>query len=109
MTGQNPLNSEHLLFEIRQSAWTGSRNFATTCWNSVGSEFADWLLNVPSSCNGPQNSPRSRANRVKQEVFRRYGLEINLNVASRLLRKHGSWRRGQLAASKRKHAHVPIA
>ena len=46
-------------------------------------EIAQWISEAPT------NQSRWRANRVKNEVVRRYGLEISLDVASRLLRKHG--------------------
>ena len=59
-------------------------------------EIAQWISEAAT------NQPRWRANRVKNEVFRRYGLEISLDVASRLLRKHGPWRRRRVSAPRRR-------
>jgi len=50
-------------------------------------EIAEWIGQAPT------NQARWRADRVKNEVFRRFGVEISLTVAYRLLRRHGPWRR----------------
>lgn len=59
-------------------------------------EIAQWIAAVPT------NQPRWRSNRVKNEVLRRFGLEISLDVAARLLRKHGPWVRRRISAPRRK-------
>ncbi len=59
-------------------------------------EIAQWIAAAPT------NQPRWRSNRVKNEVLRRFGLEINLDVAARLLRKHGPWVRRRISAPGRR-------
>jgi transposase len=59
-------------------------------------QIAQWISEAPT------NQSRWRSNRVKNEVFRRYALEISLDVASRLLRKHGPWRRRRVSAPRRR-------
>lgn len=59
-------------------------------------EIAQWIADAPT------NQPRWRANRVKNEVQRRFGLEISLNVATRLLRIHGPWIRRRIGAPHRR-------
>lgn len=66
-------------------------------------EIADWIANAPT------NQPRWRITRVRNEVFRRFGLEISGEVASRLLRHHGPWTRRRLATPRRKAKHAPVA
>lgn len=58
-------------------------------------EIAQWIAEAPT------NQPRWRSNRVKNEIFRRFGLEVSLEVASRLLRKHGPWVRRRVGAPRR--------
>lgn len=58
-------------------------------------EIAQWIAEAPT------NQPRWRSNRVKNEVLRRFGLEISLDVAARLLRKHGPWIRRRVSAPRR--------
>lgn len=62
-------------------------------------EIARWIAEAPT------NQPRWRSNRVKNEVLRRFGLEISLEVAALLLRKHGPWVRRRVSAPRRR-AHV---
>ncbi|MGO9237050.1 MAG: hypothetical protein ACLP4V_24370 [Methylocella sp.] len=59
-------------------------------------EIAQWIAEAPT------NQPPWRSNRVKNEVFRRFGLEISLEVAARLLRKHGPWVRRRISAPRRR-------
>lgn len=59
-------------------------------------EIAQWIAEAPT------NQPRWRSNRVKNEVLRRFGLEISLEVAARLLRKHGPWVRRRVSAPRRR-------
>jgi transposase/predicted RNA-binding Zn-ribbon protein involved in translation (DUF1610 family) len=59
-------------------------------------EIAQWIAEAPT------NQPPWRSNRVKNEVCRRFGLEISLEVASRLLRKHGPWVRRRISAPRRR-------
>jgi transposase len=59
-------------------------------------EIAQWIAEAPT------NQPRWRSNRVKNEVLRRFGLEISLEVAARLLRKHGPWARRRVSARRRR-------
>jgi transposase len=59
-------------------------------------EIAQWIAEAPAS------GPRWRANRVKNEVFRRYGLEIGPHVAGRLLHDYGPWRRRRAAIALRR-------
>ncbi|CAI9121786.1 TniQ family protein [Brytella acorum] len=58
-------------------------------------EITQWIAEAPT------NQPRWRSNRVKNEVFRRYGLEISLNAARRLLRIHGPWVRRRIRSPHR--------
>lgn len=58
-------------------------------------EIAQWIADAPT------NQPRWRSNRVKNEVYRRFKLEISLDVASHLLRKHGPWVRRRVGAPRR--------
>jgi transposase len=41
----------------------------------------------------PLESPRWRTNRVVNEAARRFGIEITVHVADRLLRRYGPWPR----------------
>ena len=67
-------------------------------------EIAKWIAEAPT------NQPRWRANRVKNEVLRRFGLEVSLDVANHLLRKHGPWaRRRVLAERRRKEICEPVS
>jgi transposase len=67
-------------------------------------EIVKWIAEAPT------NQPRWRANRVKNEVLRRFGLEISLDVATHLLRKHGPWaRRRALAPRRRKEICEPVS
>jgi transposase len=67
-------------------------------------EIAKWIAEAPT------NQPRWRANRVKNEVLRRFGLEISLDVATNLLRMHGPWaRRRVLAPRRRKEICEPVS
>lgn len=64
-------------------------------------QIAQWIAEAPT------NQPRWRSNRVKNEVMRRFGLEISLEVAARLLRKHGPWVRRRVSAPcRRAHANA---
>jgi transposase len=58
-------------------------------------ELAEWI-----STASP-DGPRWRANRVQNETRRRFGVEISVHVAGRLLRKHGPWRRRKVLAKRR--------
>ncbi len=58
-------------------------------------KLAEWIATAPS------DGPRWRANRVQNEALRRFGAEISAHVASRLLRRHGPWRRRRALANKR--------
>ncbi|KND57442.1 hypothetical protein BVER_04073 [Candidatus Burkholderia verschuerenii] len=58
-------------------------------------EIAQWIADAPT------NQPRWRSDRVKNEIFRRFGLEVSPEVASRLLRKHGPWVRRRISAPRR--------
>lgn len=58
-------------------------------------EVAGWIAEASP------DGPRWRADRVQGEVRRRFGLEISLDVASRLLRHHGPWRRRKILAKRR--------
>ena len=58
-------------------------------------EIAQWIAEAPT------NQPRWRTNRVQNEVFRRYRLEISKDVAQNLLRKHGPWVRRRVGAPRR--------
>ncbi|MDQ0393492.1 TniQ family protein [Labrys monachus] len=58
-------------------------------------EIAQWIAEAPT------NQPHWRSNRVRNEIFRRFGLEVSLEVASRLLRKHGPWVRRRVSAPRR--------
>lgn len=59
-------------------------------------EIAQWIAEAPT------NQPPWRSIRVKNEVFRRFGLEISLEVAARLLRKHRPWVRRRISAPRRR-------
>jgi transposase len=58
-------------------------------------ELAEWI--AATSPDGP----RWRANRVQNEALRRFGVEISVHVAGRLLRKHSPWRRRKVLAKRR--------
>jgi len=58
-------------------------------------EIAQWIAEAPT------DQPRWSSDRVKNEVFRRFGLEISRDVAARLLRKHGPWVRRRVTAPHR--------
>lgn len=62
-------------------------------------EIAQWIAEAPT------NQPPWRSHRVQNEVLRRFRLEISLEVAARLLRKHGPWVRRRVSAPRRR-AHV---
>jgi transposase len=64
-------------------------------------EIAQWIGEAPVS------APRWRASHVRNEVRKRYGLEINLSVAGRLLRNYGPWRRRAPIAKPRQPALRP--
>jgi transposase len=66
-------------------------------------EIAHWIAEAPAS------GPRWRANRVKNEVFRRYGLEIGLHVAGHLLHDYGPWRRRRPTIARRRNVDPPVA
>lgn len=66
-------------------------------------EIAQWIAEAPT------NQPHWRSNRVKNEVFRRFGLEISLHVAERLLRKHGPWVRRRISVPRRRATYAPVA
>ena len=57
-------------------------------------ELAEWIATAQP------DGPRWRANRVQNEALRRFGTEISVHVASRLLRRHGPWRRRRVLAKK---------
>jgi transposase len=58
-------------------------------------ELAEWI--ATASADGP----RWRANRVQNEARRRFGVEITVHVAGRLLRRHGPWRRRRVLTKRR--------
>ena len=64
-------------------------------------ELAAWI--AAASPDGPC----WRANRVQSEALRRFGAEISVHVARRLLRRHGPWRR-RTAPKKRKLSVAPV-
>lgn len=66
-------------------------------------EIAQWIAEAPT------NQPRWRSNRVKNEVLRRFGMEISLEVAARLLREHGPWVRRRISAPRRRATYAPAA
>jgi transposase/predicted RNA-binding Zn-ribbon protein involved in translation (DUF1610 family) len=63
-------------------------------------ELAAWIAAAP-------DGPRWRSNRVQGEALRRFGAEISVHVANRLLRRHGPWRR-RTVAKKRKLSVAPV-
>ena len=64
-------------------------------------EIADWIAEASP------NAPRWRANRVQNEVRRRYGMDISIDVAHLLLRTYGPWRRRKVFAT-RKFTVAPV-
>lgn len=58
-------------------------------------ELAAWIAAAPP------DGPRWRSNRVQGEALRRFGTEISINVADRLLRRHGPWRRRKVLKKRR--------
>ncbi len=58
-------------------------------------ELADWIADAPAS------GPRWRTNRVVNEAERRFGVEITVHVAGRLLRRYGPWPRRRLKPKRR--------
>jgi len=64
-------------------------------------ELAEWIAAASP------DEPRWRANRVQGEALRRFGEEISLDVAVRLLRSYGRWRRRKVLA-KRKLTVAPV-
>lgn len=58
-------------------------------------EIAQWIAEAPT------DQLRWSSDRVKNEVFRRFGLEISREGAARLLRKHGPWPRRRVIAPHR--------
>ncbi|HVR92940.1 MAG TPA: TniQ family protein [Casimicrobiaceae bacterium] len=58
-------------------------------------ELAEWIAAATP------DGPRWRANRVQNEALRRFGVEISVPVAGRLLRKHGPWRRRKVLKKRR--------
>jgi len=58
-------------------------------------ELAEWIASASP------DSPRWRANRVQSEALRRFGVEITIHVAGRLLRNHGRWRRRKVLGKRR--------
>lgn len=58
-------------------------------------ELAEWIAAAPP------DGPRWRANRVQNEARRRFGAEISVHVADRLLRRHGPWRRRRVITKRR--------
>jgi len=68
-------------------------------WQYLGEpqvmELAEWIATAPP------DGPRWRANRVQNEALRRFGAEISVHVADRLLRRHGPWRRRRVIAKRR--------
>ena len=64
-------------------------------------QLAEWIANAPSA------GPRWRTNRVQNETLRRFGVEITIYVADRLLRMHGPWRRRKVLA-RRKLTVAPV-
>ena len=50
-------------------------------------ELVDWIGAAPL------DGPKWRSNRVVNEAARRFGVEITVHVAQRLLRRYGPWRR----------------
>lgn len=64
-------------------------------------ELAAWIATAPP------DGPRWRSNRVQGEALRRFGTEISVHVANRLLRRHGPWRR-RAVLKKRKLSVAPV-
>ena len=64
-------------------------------------ELAEWIATAPP------DGPRWRANRVRNEACRRFGTEISIHVADRLLRRHGPWRRRKVL-KKRRFSVAPV-
>jgi transposase len=64
-------------------------------------ELAAWIAAAPP------DGPRWRSNRVQGEALRRFGTEISIHVADRLLRRHGPWRRRKVL-KKRKLSVAPV-
>lgn len=64
-------------------------------------ELAEWIAAASP------DEPRWRATRVQSEALRRFGEEISLEVAVRLLRSFGRWRRRKVLA-KRKLTVAPV-
>ncbi|MGH6834143.1 MAG: TniQ family protein [Methylocella sp.] len=58
-------------------------------------ELVEWIAAAPP------DGPRWRVDRVQNEALRRFGAEISIYVADRLLRRHGPWRRRRVLAKKR--------
>jgi transposase len=64
-------------------------------------ELVEWIATAPP------DGPRWRANRVRNEARRRFGTEISIHVADRLLRRHGPWRRRKVL-KKRRFSVAPV-
>ena len=64
-------------------------------------ELAAWIAAAPP------DGPRWRSNRVQGEALRRFGTEVSVHVADRLLCRHGPWRR-RTVLKKRKLSVAPV-
>lgn len=58
-------------------------------------QLAEWIAAASP------DEPRWRTNRVQNEALRRFGVEITIYVADRLLRMHGPWRRRKILLRRR--------
>ena len=58
-------------------------------------QLAEWIAAASP------DEPRWRTNRVQNEALRRFGIEITIYVADRLLRIHGPWRRRKILLRRR--------
>lgn len=58
-------------------------------------EIAGWIARAPP------DGPPWRVNRVQNGVLRRFGMEITVHVARRLLRRHGPRRRRKVLKKRR--------
>jgi transposase/predicted RNA-binding Zn-ribbon protein involved in translation (DUF1610 family) len=65
-------------------------------------ELVEWIASAPP------DGPRWRADRVQNEARRRFGTEISIHVADRLLRRHGPWRRRKVLGKKKRFSVAPV-
>ncbi|KRR14176.1 TniQ family protein [Bradyrhizobium valentinum] len=62
---------------------------------SQAAQLAEWIAAASP------DEPRWRTNRVQNEALRRFGVEITVYVADRLLRLYGPWRRRKILLRRR--------